>query len=56
MNRQEMIQELVDDVDNWELEDLIEWSKGQYRRYLLSLSDKEVEIEYSIIESLEGEE
>lgn len=53
MDRQQMIKELVDDVENWELTDLVEWAKERYRRYLMSLSDKEVEIEYSIIQSLE---
>ena len=55
MERQKMIQELVDDVENWELEDLIEWAKEQYRKYLRTLSDEEVRIEYSIIEELEKE-
>lgn len=53
MHRGKMEEALIKDVENWELCDLIEWTKNSYALYLRDLSDKQMEIEYSIIQSLE---
>jgi len=46
ISREEMIASLVDDVDNWDVPNLINWVKHQIRERLEGLEDSEIMQEY----------
>jgi hypothetical protein len=56
MHRGKMEEALIKDVENWELCDLIEWTKNSYALYLRDLSDKQMENEFEIYLALSDEE
>lgn len=46
VNRSKLIDELVDNVENWDFDALINYAQIEYKSKLISLSNKELEEEY----------
>lgn len=46
MDREEMIEVLVDDMDSWDTEVLLDWAMCERRLDLEGLQDEDIEIQY----------
>ena len=53
MTREEMIDAIVNDVDNWDLDNIFEWIQNEMRAKLNGLSIDDIAEEYSMVASNE---
>ncbi|MGB0641685.1 MAG: hypothetical protein ACPGTU_20300 [Myxococcota bacterium] len=53
MTREEMIDAIVNDVDNWDLDNIFEWIQHEMRTRLNDLSTDDIVEEYSMVTSNE---
>lgn len=47
--REEMVEAIIDSIESWDYEELLDWVQGERRSYLDMMNDDEVAEEYGHI-------